>query len=82
LRSKETGDSVFLLPNSHDGAFPGQFEAKLKRAGGVYYLSEVVTELGVYTLPAPHAMTQTAKKKNHDKMAASGSNAESASTTE
>ena len=83
LRSKETGDSVFLLPSTHDGAFPRQFEAKLTRAGSVYYLSEVVTDLGVYTLPAPHALTQTAKKKDRDKMAASGSNgAESASTTE
>ena len=82
LRSKETGASVFLLPSAHDGAFPGQFEAKLTRAGNVYYLSEVVTDLGVYTLPAPHALTQTAKKKN-DKMAASGSNgAESGPVTE
>ena len=74
LRSKETGASVFLLPSTHDVTFPGQFEAKLRRAGNVYYLSEVVTDLGVYTLPAPHALTQTAKKKNHDKMAASGRN--------
>ena len=74
LRSKETGASVFLLPSSHDGAFPGQFGAKLRRAGNLYYLREVVTDLGVYTLPAPHALTQTAKKKDHDKMAAPGSN--------
>ena len=74
LRSKDTGDSVFLLPSSHDGAFPGQFGAKLRRAGNLYYLREVVTDLGVYTLPAPHALTQTAKKKDHDKMAAPGSN--------
>jgi hypothetical protein len=47
------------VPSSsvHDGAFPGQFEAKLTRAGNVFYLSEVVTDLGVYTLPAPHALT-------------------------
>ena len=83
LRSKETGASAFLLPSTHDGAFPGQFEVKLTRAGNTYYLSEVVTDLGVYTLPAPHALTQTAKAKNHDTMAASGSNgAESAPTTE
>jgi hypothetical protein len=74
LRSKETGASVFLLPNMHDGAFPGQFEAKLMQAGNLYYLSEVVTELGVYTLPAPRTQMQTTKKKkDHDKVAASGS---------
>ena len=72
LRSKETGASVYLLPSTHDWAFPGQFEAKLTRAGNLYYLSEVVTELGIYTLPAPHILTQTAKKKDHDKMAEVG----------
>ena len=75
LRSKETGASVFLLPSTHDGIFPGQFQAKLRRAGNVYYLSEVVTDLGVYTFPAPQALTQTAKKGAHGKMAASRSNA-------
>jgi hypothetical protein len=83
LRSKETGASVYLLPSTHDWAFPGQFEAKLTRAGNLYYLSEVVTELGIYTLPAPHILTQTAKKKDHNKMAASGSSrAESGAVTE
>ncbi len=83
LRSKETGASVFLLPSTHDGSFPAQFEAKLMRAGSLYYLSEVVTDLGVYTLPAPRAMTQTAKKKSQDKMATSGGDgAESAPATE
>jgi hypothetical protein len=68
LRSKETGASVYLLPSTHDWAFPGQFEAKLTQAGNLYYLSEVVTELGIYTLPAPHILKQTAKNKGHDKM--------------
>ena len=57
--------------------------AKLRRAGNVYYLSEVVTDLGVYTFPAPHVLTQTAKKTAPGKMAASGSNrAESGPATE
>jgi hypothetical protein len=72
LRSKETGASVYLLPSAHDWAFPGQLEAKLTQAGNLYYLSEVVTEFGIYTLPAPHILTQTAKKKDHDKMAEVG----------
>ena len=83
LRSKETGASVFLLPSTHDGAFPGPFEAKLTQAGNLYYLSEVVTELGVYTLPAPHTQTQTIQKKDRNKVAASGSSrAESGAVTE
>ena len=83
LRSKETGASVFLLPSTHDGVVLGQFEAKLRRAGDVYYLSEVVTHLGVYTFRAPHALTQTVKKAAHGRMVASGSNgAESGPATE
>ena len=82
LRSKETGASVFLLPIAHDGAFPGQFEAKLTRAGNVFYLSEVVTDLGVYTLPGPDALKQTAQKKGRDKMASSGSNGTTSAVTE
>ncbi len=72
LRSKETGVSVCLLPSTHDWAFPGQLEAKLTRAGNLYYLSDVVTELGIYSLPAPRILTQTAKKKDHDKIAEVG----------
>jgi hypothetical protein len=83
LRSKETGASVFLLPSTHDGTLPGQFEAKLRQVGNFYYLSEVMTDLGVYTFSAPHGLTQTAKKTAHGKMAASGSNgAESGPATE
>jgi hypothetical protein len=74
LSDAETGASVFLLPSMHDGDIPGQFEVKLRRAGNLYYLSEVVTDLGVYTLPAPHALTQTARVKNDATMAGSGSN--------
>ena len=74
LRSKETGASVFLLASTHDGIFPGQFEAKLSRAGTVYYLSEVVTDLGIYTFTAPHTPPPTAKKTEHDKVTASGIN--------
>jgi hypothetical protein len=74
LQGQETGASIFLLPSTHDGTGTGQLEVKLTRAGDAYYLSEVSTDLGVYTFTAPQALTQTAKKKNHDMMAASGSN--------
>lgn len=74
LRNKETGASIFLLPTTHDAISPRQFQAKLTRAGNVYYLSEVGTELGVYTFSDPGALTQTAKNRDHDKMATSKSN--------
>jgi hypothetical protein len=83
LRSKQTGASVFLLPSTHEGVLLGQLQAKLRRSGNSYYLSEVTTDLGVYTFPAPHVLEQTAKKIAHGKMAASGSNgAESGPATE
>jgi hypothetical protein len=66
--------SVFLIPSTHDYAFPEQLRVKLRRAGDVYYLSEVATELGVYTFPAPRALTRTAKVKDQDLKPASGAN--------
>ncbi len=72
LRDKESGTLVFLLPSSHDGTFAGPLEVKLTRAGDVYYLSELVTELGAYTFSPPHTLTRSAKAK--DGIAASGSN--------
>jgi hypothetical protein len=66
--------SVFLIPSTRDQAFPGQLKVKLTRAGDVYYLSEVATDLGVYTFPAPRALTRTAKVKDQDLRPASGAN--------
>ena len=66
--------SVFLLPSTHIQASPEQFKVKLTRAGDVYYLSEVATDLGVYTFPAPRALTRTAKVKHQDVEPASGAN--------
>jgi hypothetical protein len=66
--------SVFLIPSTHDQALPGQLKVKLTRAGDVYYLSEVATDLGVYTFPAPRALTRTAKVKDQDLEPASGTN--------
>ena len=64
--------SVFLVPSTRKQAFPGQLNVKLTRAGDVYYLSEVATDLGVYTFPTPRALTPTAKLKDQDLERASG----------
>jgi hypothetical protein len=70
LRGEEA--SVFLLPRTHDGAFAGETGVKLTRSGDVYYLSEIVTELGVYTFSVPPALTRTAKANDQDSKAAGG----------
>jgi uncharacterized protein (DUF736 family) len=83
LGSPETGQtltlrgekgSVYLIPKTHDPAFSGQLTAKLKRVGEVYYLSEVTTDLGVYTFPAPRSLTRMAKAKDQELKPASGGN--------
>ena len=66
--------SVFLIPSTHYQASPGQLKVKLTRAGDVYYLSEVATDLGVYTFPAPRALTRTANVNEQDLKPASGTN--------
>jgi hypothetical protein len=66
-------DSVYLLPSTHGQASAGPLKVKLTRAGDVYYLSEVTTELAVYTFTAPSAQTHAAKLKE-DSKPASGAN--------
>ena len=74
LRGEQPGASAFLSPTIHDASVPDRLEVKLTRVGDVYYLSEVATEFGVYTLHAPGELMRTAKAKDHRTMAALGSN--------
>jgi hypothetical protein len=74
LRSQQTGVSAFLIPTTYDALSPKQPEVKLTRVGDVYYLTEVATELGVYTLTLPRAQTRTAKATDHGTMFPTGSN--------
>jgi hypothetical protein len=74
LRNEESGESAFLVIATHDASSPDQPHVKLTQVGGVYYLSEVATELGVYTLPAPRELTRIAKAKVHQTTATSGGN--------
>jgi hypothetical protein len=73
LRGEQAGESAFLVPNTHDSSYPQRLEVKLTRVGDVYYLSEVATELGVYTLAQPSVVTRTAKATNQS-VSPSGSN--------
>ena len=74
LRGEQPGESAFLVPNTHDSSSPQRLEVKLTRVGDVYYLSEVSTELGVYTLAKPSVVTRTAKTTDQTRMSSSGSN--------
>jgi hypothetical protein len=66
--------SAFLLPIAHDASSSERLQAKLTRVGDVYYLSQVATDSGVFTLPEPPIVTRMAKAKDLDRTYSSGSN--------
>ena len=74
LRGEQPGESVFLLPTTRDASSVERPEVQLTRVGDVYYLTEVATELGVYTLAPPRVETRTAKATDQDTVSSSGSN--------
>jgi hypothetical protein len=74
LRGEESGESAFLVIATHDASLPDRPHVKLTQVEEVYYLSEVATELGVYTLPAPRELTRIAKAKGHQTTATAGGN--------
>ena len=74
LRSEQAAASAFLVPTTRDAYSPARTEVRLTRVGGTYYLSEVATELGVYTLAAPRVEGRTAKTADQNTMSPSGSN--------
>jgi hypothetical protein len=67
LRGNEPGTSMFLVPSAHDDSVPDQRQVKLKRVGDLFYLSEVATDLGVFTLATPRTVADTIKAKNRER---------------
>jgi hypothetical protein len=74
LRDEETGSSIFIRPTVHDFASTGQLKVELTRVGDIYYLSEVVTDLGTYSFSAPRILTRMTKAKHDATMISLGSN--------
>jgi hypothetical protein len=74
--SGDAGASALLLPISHDEALNQGPEVKLMRVGDLYYLSEVTTGRGVYTLALPTIDHNTARTTGLDRTSSpsSGSN--------
>jgi hypothetical protein len=69
----DSGATALLFPTTRDASAPQQPKVKLTRVGDVYYLSEVATERGVYTLALPHLATRSAKASDVS-ASSSGSN--------
>ena len=74
LRGEQAGATAFLLPATWDASVQVQPQVRLTRVGDTYYLSEVSTEAGVFTLPEPRVETRTARAVDHGSMSPSGSN--------
>ncbi|MBZ5705139.1 MAG: hypothetical protein LAN63_07280 [Acidobacteriia bacterium] len=65
--------STFLLPTTHEAPSSDRRAVKLTRVGDAYYLSEVATDFGVYTLPLPSLATRMAKARDLGRTSSSGS---------
>lgn len=62
LRGDESGASALLFPTTREDASGSQqLHVKLARVGDVFYLSEVATARGVFTLALPRLAARTAK---------------------
>jgi hypothetical protein len=72
IRNNETSQhGAFLLPvSSADGV--DRSGLTFERVGDTYYLSRISTNLGVYTVRKPTAMTDVAKIKSHNGMSSAG----------
>ena len=63
LQSEKSKVSVFLHPSMHKDLLQGQQpKIKLIRSKGAYYLSEVQTDLSVYTLAEPYILNSHIRK--------------------
>lgn len=67
-------ESAVLLPIMHDGSSTERLHVTLIRVDDVYYLSEVATDFGVYTLAQPASVTRLAKARERGMTSSSGSN--------
>ena len=74
IRNKETpNDNALLQPIYSDGAVD-HAGLTLERVGHTYYLSQVATSAGAFTLPTPKAATTVARVKQHEAISSGGTN--------
>ena len=70
IRSLDKGG--VLLPIIFDGASGGQAKLSFEHVGDTYFLGEVQTPAGVYTIGTRRAITKLAQMKDHGTVASSG----------
>jgi len=70
ISSHDKGE--FLLPIGFDRASAGQAKLSFEHLGDTYFLREVQTPAGVYTIGTRRAMTKLAQMKDHGTVVFSG----------
>jgi hypothetical protein len=65
---------TFLLPIAFSGVADGQAKLSFEQVGDKYFLSQVETQRGVYTLGTPRVTDALARVKNQGTLSSSGSN--------
>jgi hypothetical protein len=74
ISSYETGASAFLLPTVFADASAEHAKLTLASVGGKYFLNEIQTANGVYTLALPRSVVMVGQTGQHGGMSPSGSN--------
>jgi len=70
---RSSNDGALILPIVFDGVAVDHAELSFEHLGDKYFLSEVGTPAGTYTMPIPRAMTKVAQMKDNSTMSPSGS---------
>jgi hypothetical protein len=71
IRGSDKG-TAFLLPLAFDGVSSDQPTLSFEHVGGKYFLSDIKTTGGIYTLALPRKQIALAQTNSHDTMQISG----------
>jgi hypothetical protein len=76
IQNQQTGTSTFVLPTGFAEAPGEQAQVRLQRVGGKYFLTELRTPVGIYTMSTPSGAFKLAQKEQRqpEGISSSGSN--------
>lgn len=74
ITNRETGAGAFLIPSMFVDAPAENVQLSLQSVGGKYFLKNIHTLNGVYTLAIPRSVTKLAQMEQHGSTSSSGSN--------
>ena len=74
VKNVDTGAGTFLTPTAFEDAPGEHVTLNLRSVEGKYFLSQIQTLNGVYTIAVPRSATRLAQMQAHKAASASGSN--------